>query len=30
MAHAHGLLPLADGPGVAAGDPVRVLLLADV
>ena len=30
MAHAHGLLPLPDGPGVAAGDPVRVLLLADV
>ena len=30
MAHAHGLLPLADGPGVSAGDPVRVLLLADV
>jgi molybdenum cofactor synthesis domain-containing protein len=30
MAHAHGLLPLADGTGVAAGDPVRVLLLADV
>jgi molybdenum cofactor synthesis domain-containing protein len=30
MAHAHGLLPLADGSGVAAGDPVRVLLLADV
>jgi molybdenum cofactor synthesis domain-containing protein len=30
MAHAHGLLPLADGSGVAAGDPVRVLLLVDV
>ncbi len=29
MARAHGLLPLPDGEGVAAGDPVRVLLLAD-
>ena len=26
----HALLPLADGDGVEAGDPVRVLLLADV
>ncbi len=30
MARAHALLPLADGDGVAAGDPVRVLLLAEV
>jgi molybdopterin biosynthesis enzyme len=30
MARAHALLPLADGEGVAAGDQVRVLLLADV
>jgi molybdopterin molybdotransferase len=30
MARAHGLLPLPDGDGVAAGDPVRVLLLAEV
>ncbi|MEQ1786721.1 MAG: gephyrin-like molybdotransferase Glp [Acidimicrobiales bacterium] len=30
MARAHALLPLADGDGVAAGDAVRVLLLADV
>ena len=30
MARAHALLPLADGEGVAAGDPVRVLLLADI
>ena len=28
MARAHGLLPLPDGDGVAAGDDVRVLLLA--
>jgi molybdopterin molybdotransferase len=30
MARAHALLPLADGDGVEAGAPVRVLLLADV
>ena len=30
MARAHALLPLADGEGVAPGDPVRVLLLADI
>ena len=30
MARAQALLPLADGDGVAEGDPVRVLLLADV
>jgi molybdopterin biosynthesis enzyme len=30
MARAHALLPLADGDGVDAGDPVRVLLLADI
>jgi molybdenum cofactor synthesis domain-containing protein len=30
MARAHALLPLADGDGVGAGDPVRVLLLADI
>jgi molybdopterin molybdotransferase len=30
MARAHALLPLADGDGVAAGDPVRVLLLGEV
>jgi molybdenum cofactor synthesis domain-containing protein len=30
MARAHGLLPLADGHGVAEGDAVRVLLLADI
>jgi len=30
MARAHALLPLVDGDGVEAGDPVRVLLLADV
>jgi molybdopterin molybdotransferase len=30
MARAHGLLPLPDGPGVAAGDDVRVLLLDEV
>ena len=29
MARADGLLALADGEGVAAGDPVRVLLLGD-
>lgn len=29
MARAHGLLPLPDGEGVAAGDQVRVLLLSD-
>ena len=30
MARAQALLPLADGDGVAAGDDVRVLLLADI
>jgi molybdopterin molybdotransferase len=30
MARAHGLALLADGDGVAAGDPVRVLLRAEV
>jgi hypothetical protein len=30
MARAQALLPLADGDGVAEGDPVGVLLLADV
>ena len=30
MARAHALLPLVDGDGVRAGDPVRVLLLADI
>jgi molybdopterin molybdotransferase len=30
MAHAHALLPLADGDGVAEGDHVRVLLLAEI
>jgi molybdenum cofactor synthesis domain-containing protein len=30
MARADALLPLADGDGVAAGDPVRVLLLTEV
>jgi molybdopterin molybdotransferase len=30
MARAHALLPLADGDGVEAGAPVRVLLLADI
>jgi molybdenum cofactor synthesis domain-containing protein len=30
MARAQGLLPLADGDGVAEGDDVRVLLLADI
>jgi molybdenum cofactor synthesis domain-containing protein len=30
MARAQALLPLADGDGVEAGDPVRVLLLAEV
>ena len=30
MARAHALLPLADGEGVEAGDPVRVLLLAEI
>ena len=29
MARAHALLPLADGDGVAAGDDVRILLLAE-
>jgi molybdopterin biosynthesis enzyme len=30
MARAHALLPLPDGEGVAAGAPVRVLLLGEV
>jgi molybdenum cofactor synthesis domain-containing protein len=30
MARAHALLPLPDGDGVDQGDPVRVLLLADI
>jgi molybdopterin molybdotransferase len=30
MAHAHALLPLADGDGLAEGDAVRVLLLAEI
>jgi molybdenum cofactor synthesis domain-containing protein len=30
MARAHALLPVPDGEGVEAGEPVRVLLLADV
>ena len=30
MARAQALLPLPDGDGVEAGDPVRVLLLADI
>jgi len=30
MARAHALLPLADGEGVGAGDPVRVLVLAEI
>ena len=30
MARAHALRPLADGEGVEAGDPVRVLLLAEI
>jgi molybdenum cofactor synthesis domain-containing protein len=30
MARAHALLPVPDGDGIRAGDPVRVLLLTDV
>ena len=30
MARAQALLPVADGPGVAEGEAVRVLLLADI
>jgi hypothetical protein len=30
MARADALLPLADGDGVDSGDPVRVLLFAEV
>jgi hypothetical protein len=30
MARAHGLMALPDGDGVAEGDAVRVLLLADI